>query len=181
MEPRLTACVALCCNRVSRWCCRRRLSSAFAQADIADAAMRRDTAEIARLLKSGADVNAQQGDGATALHWAAYRGDASWPIAAARRPAPTSGVANRNGATPLWLAATRAMRRDRGIAQGRCRCQRAAAARPPPADAGRTLGHVDAVRALLDGGADVNASENERGTTALMQAADQGHADVLKC
>ena len=34
--------------------------------------------------------------------------------------------------------------------------------------------------ALLEHGADVNASETERGTTALMQAADQGHADVLK-
>ena len=40
-------------------------------------------------------------------------------------------------------------------------------------------GNVDAVRALLDDGADVNASEDERGTTALMQAADQGHADVV--
>jgi ankyrin repeat protein len=40
-------------------------------------------------------------------------------------------------------------------------------------------GSVDAVRALLDHGADPNARENERGTTALMQAADQGHADVI--
>ena len=41
-------------------------------------------------------------------------------------------------------------------------------------------GSVEAVHALLEHGADVNASETERGTTALMQAADQGHADVLK-
>jgi ankyrin repeat protein len=40
-------------------------------------------------------------------------------------------------------------------------------------------GQVDAVRALLERGADVNATETERGTTALMQAADQGHAEVL--
>jgi ankyrin repeat protein len=38
---------------------------------------------------------------------------------------------------------------------------------------------VEAVRLLLDHGADPNASETERGTTALMQAADQGHADVM--
>jgi ankyrin repeat protein len=36
------------------------------------------------------------------------------------------------------------------------------------------------VHALLEHGAEVNASETERGTTALMQAADQGHADVMK-
>ena len=45
--------------------------TALAQADIADAAGQGDKAKIDRLLKSGADVNAQQGDGATALHWAA--------------------------------------------------------------------------------------------------------------
>jgi ankyrin repeat protein len=41
-------------------------------------------------------------------------------------------------------------------------------------------GNVEAVRLLLEHGADPNAKENERGTTALMQAADQGHADVIK-
>jgi ankyrin repeat protein len=41
-------------------------------------------------------------------------------------------------------------------------------------------GSVDAVRALLAKGADPNAKETARGTTALMQAADQGHADVLE-
>src|SRR5690606_582727 len=40
-------------------------------------------------------------------------------------------------------------------------------------------GSVDAVRVLLDRGADPNAAETERGTTALMQAADQGHANVM--
>jgi ankyrin repeat protein len=40
-------------------------------------------------------------------------------------------------------------------------------------------GSVDAVRALLAGGADPNAKEDARGTSALMQAADQGHAHVI--
>ncbi|HXR52046.1 MAG TPA: ankyrin repeat domain-containing protein, partial [Steroidobacteraceae bacterium] len=41
--------------------------AAFAQATVADAASKGNKAEVERLLKSGADVNAQQDDGATAL------------------------------------------------------------------------------------------------------------------
>src|SRR5439155_16241064 len=43
---------------------------------IADAAMRGDRADVLAMIKQGADVNAPQGDGVTALHWAARHGDA---------------------------------------------------------------------------------------------------------
>ena len=43
--------------------------------DVADAVMRGDTAAVRALLKTKADVNATQADGATALHWAVYRED----------------------------------------------------------------------------------------------------------
>src|SRR5207247_9027024 len=36
------------------------------------------------------------------------------------------------------------------------------------------------MKVLLDRGADVNAKENLRGTTALMWAADQGHAAAIQ-
>ena len=45
--------------------------------DVADAAKARDAVAVKALLKSGADVNAAQGDGMTALHWAAANGDAA--------------------------------------------------------------------------------------------------------
>ena len=79
-------------------------SFALAQSEMADAAMRRDSGELQRLLKAGADVNAAQSDGATALHWAAYHGDATLAeqlLKAGANPA----AANRNGSTPMWLAA----------------------------------------------------------------------------
>ena len=42
---------------------------------VADAAMNGDSAAVRSLLTSGEDINAAQGDGMTALHWAARRGD----------------------------------------------------------------------------------------------------------
>ena len=47
------------------------------ESPVADAAMRGDTAKVRVLLRQGADVNGAQGDGMTALHWAATRGDAA--------------------------------------------------------------------------------------------------------
>src|SRR5205814_9118638 len=41
-------------------------------------------------------------------------------------------------------------------------------------------GNVDAVRILLDRGADVNARENYKGQTALMWAAAERHPAVVK-
>ena len=43
---------------------------------VADAAMQGNRDAVRTLLKQGADVNAAQGDGMTALHWAAQKGDA---------------------------------------------------------------------------------------------------------
>jgi hypothetical protein len=42
---------------------------------VADAAMQSDRAAVRALLSAGDDVNAAQGDGMTALHWAARHGD----------------------------------------------------------------------------------------------------------
>ena len=52
------------------------LAAAPSGTPVADAAMRGDRDGVRTLLKQGADVGASQGDGMTALHWAADRGDA---------------------------------------------------------------------------------------------------------
>jgi len=152
----------------------------LAQSEIANAAMQQNTAELERLLKAGADVNGSQADGATALHWAAYHGDAAL-VGQLLKAGANPAVANRNGSTPMWLAANRG---DAAVIEallegGANANEELPLGRKPLMLAARS-GVVDAVRELLEKGADPNAAESERGTTALMQAADQGHPDVLK-
>src|SRR5262245_106306 len=80
------------------------LSGAAAPAPVADAAMRGDRAQVRALLARGANVNAAQGDGMSALHWAAYRGDAELADLLLKAGAKTEAT-TRNGAyTPLHLA-----------------------------------------------------------------------------
>ena len=74
-----------------------------APSEVADAAMRGDIASVRTLIAQRADVNAPQGDGATALHWAIYRGDKEMTRILIRGGANVK-AANRAGATPLWLA-----------------------------------------------------------------------------
>ena len=51
------------------------LVASAAESPVADAAMRGDIDTVRALLREGADVNAAQGDGMTALHWSALGDD----------------------------------------------------------------------------------------------------------
>jgi ankyrin repeat protein len=152
---------------------------ALAQSLVADAAMRRDDAEVRRLLQEGADVNVAQADGSTALHWAAYHGDVDLAQRLLKAGANVA-AANREGSTPMWLATSQgeANMVEVLLDGGADANEPLPLGRKPLMLAARS-GSVDAVRMLLEHGADPNAKENERGTNALMQAADQGHADVI--
>src|SRR5882672_8363441 len=74
---------------------------------IADAAMRGDRADVLALIKRGADVNAPQGDGVTALHWAARHGDAELVTALVSAGASLRAETRFGAFTPLHLAAER--------------------------------------------------------------------------
>src|SRR5262245_58464286 len=70
---------------------------------VVEAVRTRHTGIVATLLRQGADVNAAQGDGATALHWAVYWDDAETAarlIGAGARVNATTDL----GATPLSVA-----------------------------------------------------------------------------
>src|SRR5262245_45825906 len=79
-------------------------SVALRTPDLANAAMRGDVAQVEALLKAGADVNEAQGDGMTALHWAAERGDPRMTDMLLRGGASVKAVTWIGEYTPLHLA-----------------------------------------------------------------------------
>jgi ankyrin repeat protein len=137
-----------------------------------------DSETVQALLLDGVNVNGQQADGATALHWAAYRDDLNLANLLIKAGADLN-KANELGATPLFLAA------DNGSAD-MVKLLLESGANPnvplqggesPLMTAART-GNADAVQNLIEHGADVNLTEDRRGQSALMWAVAQGHNKV---
>ncbi len=77
---------------------------AAATAPVADAAMRRDAAAVRTLLRAGGDVNGAQGDGMTALHWAATYGDAELTEVLLYAGANVKATSRLGRYTPLHVA-----------------------------------------------------------------------------
>src|SRR4051812_14344921 len=75
------------------------------RAPVAAAAMRKDPAAVRALVKDGKDVNAAQGDGMTALHWAAMNGDEELATALLYAGANVRATTRLGGYTALHLAA----------------------------------------------------------------------------
>ena len=142
--------------------------------------MRGDAAAVQALIAKKADVNAPQADGATALHWAVYRGDRDL-AAILLRAGANPKAANREGVTPLWLASVNGDARMVAalIEAGADPNETLPLGRTPLMLASRT-GNVEAMKALLDNGANPNAKETLRGTTPMMWAADEGHEAAIK-
>ena len=73
---------------------------------ISDAAQNGNLAVIQTLIKEKADVNAPQGDGTTALHWAAYREDVPMARLLIQAGADAKARTRLGSVTALHLAAT---------------------------------------------------------------------------
>src|ERR1041384_12505 len=72
---------------------------------IANAAQNGDRETVKALLKKGVDVNEAQGDGTTALHWAAMKGDAEMARMLLVAGANVRATTRLGSYTALYLAA----------------------------------------------------------------------------
>ncbi len=156
------------------------LGASTADAQLIQAVKNGDATSVRALLARDADVNARQGDGATALHWATHLNDLETADLLIRAGAALDAT-NDLGVTPLWVAAT---------GGSAAMVARLLTARGDPniaPDTGGTplmiaarQGNAAAVRSLLAHGADVNTKEGAQGQTALMWAVARRHPEVVR-
>ena len=123
---------------------------------------------FATLLQQGADVNGAQGDGMTALHWAAEHGDHELTRAAPRAPAPIPAPGR---ASDAHAAPRRRQGRPRVVVRllvdAKADVARVDHHRRGAAALCRRVGqHATPSTLLLDAGADVNVARAAVGTDA---------------
>ncbi len=150
---------------------------------VADAAMRGDVAAVQALLAEGADVNEPQGDGMTALHWAAYNRDAPLARILLEAGADVGNGTRIGGYTPLHLGAQVGAGEVVEMLLGAgadpsARTEGAGAVAPLHFAA--ASGSVRAVVALAAAGAGVDAAEHAWGQTPLIFAASKGRTGAVR-
>ena len=154
---------------------------AQASAPVADVAMQGDRAGVKALLQQGGDVNAAQGDGMTALHWAAMKNDAELAQMLVYAGANLRATTRLGANTPLVLAA-RNGHADvvKVLLTAGADARSATSTGTTPLMLAAASGNVDAVKALLAAGSDVEAKESSMQQTPLMFAAAFSRVEVMK-
>jgi ankyrin repeat protein len=148
--------------------------------NLIDAVKSGNAQTIRTLLKQHPDVNAQEADGMTALHWA-VRNDDSETAQLLIRAGANVKAANRYGVTPIALAATNG---NGVLVEALLKAGADANTALPEGETvlmtASRAGNADAVKALIAHGAKVNAKEQWQEQTALMWAAAENHAAAIK-
>ncbi len=144
--------------------------------------MRRDRQTVRALLQQGADVNAAQGDGMTALHWAANHGDVEMTRMLMYAGARLEVVTRNGNFTPLHLAS-----RAGNAAVVKALLEAGANANAATTTGGSTplhfaaaQGDPEVIAALLKHGAKVEALESAWEQTPLMWAAAHDRVTALE-
>jgi uncharacterized protein len=147
---------------------------------LVDAMKSRDTAAVIDLVRQEADVNAPQGDGATALHWASHWNDPDSARLLIRAHANVN-AADDEGTTPLSLACLNGSLEMAGLLlDSGANPNAARLTGETPLMTAAYSGNLAVVTLLLEHHADVNAKETLRGQTPLMLAVAQNHLDIAR-
>jgi ankyrin repeat protein len=155
---------------------------AAASGPLVDAASRGDADTVRALLRDGADVSEAQGDGMTALHWAADTGNADIADMLIFAGSNLEAGTRIGNYTPLHIASRRG-HADVVSALIAAGADVAAVTTNSGATAlhlAAASGDVATVTVLITGGADVEAVESRWGQTPLVFAAAANRAAVIE-
>ncbi len=148
---------------------------------VVHAAERGDLQTVSQLLRDGADVNEAQGDGMTALHWAADRGDTEIAKVLIYAGGNLEAGTRIGRYTPLHIASRKG---NGGVVNALLAAKADATAVTVnsgvmPLHLAAASGNVESVTALLEAGAGVNEVERAWGQTPLIFAAAYNRVDVI--
>jgi uncharacterized protein len=172
--------------------------SAVEKTELIQAARNGDAAGLRGLLRQGADVNAADGDGSTALHWASYRNDLE-SVDLLLRAGASPNATTDLGVTPLWPACLNGSPAVvRRLLDSKANLKAALLLGETLVMTASRSGSAEVVKLLLAAGADPNArpmrketipclfdpgrtcSVQAGGQSALMWAVAQKHHEVIK-
>lgn len=158
------------------------VGAAPSSSPIADAAMKGNREAVRTLIQQGADVNAAQGDGMSALHWAADKGDAELTELLVYAGANPGAVTRIGQYTPLHLAsrAGSAAAVQALLKAGAKVDAKTSVSGATPLHLAAAAGDPAVVTALLDAKADINAKEAEWEQTPLIFAASLNRVEAIK-
>ena len=142
--------------------------------------MKRDKDAVRALLKDGADVNAAQGDGMTALHWAARSGDVDLAQMLLYAGANVKATTRLGAYTPLMMAAEQGHAAViAALLAAGADVKAANATGTTPLMLAALSGDARAVTMLVENGAEVDAKEKSMQQTALMFAAGTNRVEAI--
>jgi uncharacterized protein len=154
--------------------------NAQSAAPIANAAQNGDRDTVRELLKKGADVNEAQGDGSTALHWAAIKGDAEMAKMLLYAGANVRATTRIGAYTPLYLAARGGYSDVVAVLLTSGADAKAVTSNgTTPLMIAAAAGDTKSINSLVENGAEIDATET-KGETPLMFAAAFNRLDAVK-
>ena len=156
------------------------LAGAPVDTRVADAAMAGDVDAVRALLREAVDVNSAQGDGMTALHWAAFNGDTEIAETLLYAGANVKATTRLGAYTPLYLASEGGHPNVvTALLDAGADVDQTAIGGVTALMMAATSGDPEVIELLIAAGAQVDAAEDGRGQTPLIFAAAFNRVDAI--